>query len=81
MEELDEMAKAIREEQESSKTRGLKEGEERKSLILESELVSKMDAIAYWDRETIKDVYNAALREYVGKYEKKHGTIKPIPKK
>jgi hypothetical protein len=37
--------------------------------------------MAYWDRLLIKEVINSALQEAVDKHEKKHGSIKPIPKK
>ena len=33
------------------------------------------------DRPLIKEVINSALLEAVDKHEKKHGSIKPIPKK
>jgi len=59
---------------------GTKEGENRYTFILKDELVDKTKAMAYWERLMIKDVVNSALEEAVVKYEKKNGSIKPIPK-
>jgi hypothetical protein len=36
---------------------------------------------AYSKSKSWEDVINTALQETVAKYEKKNGTIKPIPKK
>ena len=60
---------------------GTKEKETRATFIVNEELLEKLKAIAYWDRQLIKDVINTALQETVAKYEKKSGAIKPIPKK
>jgi hypothetical protein len=59
----------------------LKEGETRATFIINEELLEKVKAIAYWERELIKDTINQALQETVAKYEKINGAIKPIPKK
>lgn len=64
-----------------SSQEGTKENETRATFILNEELLEKLKAIAYWDRVLIKDVVNGALQEAVGKYEKKHGTVKAVPKK
>lgn len=64
-----------------SSQEGTKENETRATFIINEELLEKLKAIAYWDRVLIKDVINTALQETVAKYEKKSGTIKPIPKK
>jgi tyrosyl-tRNA synthetase len=64
-----------------SSQEGTKEKETRATFIVNEELLDKLKAIAYWDRVLIKDVVNTALQETVAKYEKKNGTIKPIPKK
>ena len=61
--------------------RGTKENETRATLILNEELLEKLKAIAYWERSLIKEVVGTALGGYVATYEKKHGTIKPIPNK
>jgi len=60
---------------------GTKQGEARYSIILLESLIDKYKAIAYWDRLNIKDVYGEALSDFIARYEKKHGEIKPIPKK
>lgn len=65
----------------TSKERGTKEGEERTTVILKTELINKMKAIAYWERLLVKDVFQAALEEHLAKYERKNGTIKTIPSK
>ncbi|HYH15272.1 MAG TPA: hypothetical protein VD794_08630 [Flavisolibacter sp.] len=67
--------------EESAKTKGLKEGEERRTYIVNADVAEKLDAIAYWDRLTIKEVVNTALADYAAKYEKKNGPIRPVPKK
>ncbi|PRY13739.1 hypothetical protein CLV24_105109 [Pontibacter ummariensis] len=60
---------------------GTKESETRATFIVNEDLLEKCKAIAYWDRVLIKDVIGTALQEYVEKYEKKAGEIKPVPKK
>jgi hypothetical protein len=64
-----------------SSQQGTKENETRATFIVNEELLEKLKAIAYWERLLIKDVFNSAMEEAVSKYEKKHGEIKPIPKK
>ena len=60
---------------------GTKENETRATFIINEELLEKVKAIAYWERELIKETINKALQETVAKYEKKNGDIQPIPKK
>ena len=64
-----------------SSQEGTKEGEVRATFIVRDEPLDKLKAIAYWDRLLIKDVINTAFIEFIAKYEKKNGAIKPIPKK
>jgi hypothetical protein len=64
-----------------SSQEGTKEEETRATFIVNEELLDKVKAIAYWDRQLIKDVLNTALQDAVTKYEKKNGDIKPIPTK
>lgn len=64
-----------------SSQEGTKENETRATFIINEELLDKLKAMAYWDRVLIKDVVNMALIDAVAKYEKKNGTINPIPKK
>lgn len=55
--------------------KGTKPGEARKSYILNTELTSKIDAIAFWEGRTIKDVAADALQAYVTAWEKKKGQV------
>ncbi|OLY91781.1 hypothetical protein SAMN05444008_10929 [Cnuella takakiae] len=59
-----------------STQKGTKEGEERATFIIKTELLEKTKNVAYWDRLKIKDVIETALTEYFAKYEKKNGEIK-----
>lgn len=60
---------------------GTKENETRATFIVNEVLLEKIKAIAYWERESIKDVLNNALEGAIKKYETKNGPINPIPKK
>jgi len=64
-----------------SSQEGTKENETRATFIVNEDLLEKVKAIAYWERLLFKEVINTALQETVAKYEKKSGTIKPIPQK
>lgn len=44
------------------------------------DILEKVKDLAYWERNTIKDVLQSALSEHIDKYEKKNGVIKPRPK-
>jgi len=37
--------------------------------------------IAYWDRLAIKEVFEESMVDWVTKYEKKSGGLKPTPKR
>ncbi len=50
-------------------------------FYLPTELHDKLKSLAYWERISIKEVGNEAIREYISKYEKKNGEILPIPKR
>jgi hypothetical protein len=63
-----------------SSQEGLKENYTRATFIVHEEVLDKLKAIAYWDRELIKDVVNRSLQETIQKYERRNGDIKPIPK-
>jgi len=65
----------------STSEEGTKEDETRATFIVKKESLEKLKAIAYWDRVLIKEVINTALEEYLSRYEKKTGEIKPIPKR
>ncbi|MFA5436315.1 MAG: hypothetical protein WC372_09800 [Candidatus Neomarinimicrobiota bacterium] len=53
--------------------------ETRATFIIKEETLTRLKAIAYWERVLIKDVINEALEAYLSKYEKTKGNIKPIP--
>ena len=56
--------------------RGTLPGEKRKTYIVNTELANKLDAIAYWDRTSVKEVVKDAFTDKVKNYEKKNGAIK-----
>lgn len=64
-----------------SSQEGTRANETRATFIVNEGLLEKLKAIAYWDRVMIKDVVSTALQETVSKWEKKHGTVRTIPKK
>jgi hypothetical protein len=64
-----------------SAAQGTKEGEEKYSLIIKTELLEKMKGVAYWERLTIKDTFEEAAIDRVKKYEKKSGPLRAVPKK
>lgn len=64
-----------------SSQEGTKENETRATFILNEFLLDKIKALAYWEREKIKDVVSEALMQAVKNYESKNGEIKPIPVK
>lgn len=57
------------------------EPEFRATYIITKSVHDKIRAIAYWDRLTITEVANTALREFIDRYEKKNGQIPDIPKR
>jgi hypothetical protein len=66
---------------EKSSQEGCKPTETRATFIVNEEELAKIKALAYWERLQIKDVISAALREYVERYEKQSGELKPVPKR
>jgi len=54
---------------------------DRITMVLDPGLHQKIKEMAYWDHDTIKDIINRTLQAMVVKYEKVHGTVKPIPLK
>ena len=48
-----------------SSQEGTKENEVRATFIVNEEILEKLKAIAYWERELIKEVVNRALEDYV----------------
>jgi hypothetical protein len=51
----------------------------RATYILDVADTEKLKAIAYWERRSITAVANDMIKSYLKSYEKKNGTIKPIP--
>lgn len=64
-----------------SSQEGTLDNEIRATFIVNEQLLDQIKAIAYWDRKLIKTVVDNAFNEYVDKYKKKNGEIKPAPKK
>lgn len=60
---------------------GTKENETRATFIVNEDLLEKIKAVAYWERLLLKDVINTSIEDYITKYQKKFGDIKPIPNK
>ena len=63
-----------------SSQEGTKDGETRATFLVKEELLENLKQIAYWDRVLIKQVLDRALQDYVERYVKKNGAIKPMPK-
>jgi hypothetical protein len=62
----------------TSVQRGLKLGETRATFIVKEDSLEKIKAIAYWDRQNIKDVVQAAIEDYIKQYENAKGKIQSI---
>jgi hypothetical protein len=63
-----------------SSEEGCKEEETRATFIVNEQSLEKIKAVAYWERQSIKDVIAEALRVYIQEYEQRTGPIKSIPK-
>ncbi len=59
--------------------KGTREGDTRATFVVNEELLEKIKALAYWERISIKEVVDRALRDAVDLYEKENGPIKPVP--
>lgn len=66
---------------EKSSQEGTKNDETRATFIVKEELLARVKALAYWEREQIKETIHRALEDYVERYETSNGKIKPIPNK
>lgn len=66
---------------EKTSQEGTKNDEIRATFIVKEHLLDKIKALAYWERDQIKETIGNALQGYVDRYESKSGVIKPIPKK
>lgn len=49
------------------------------SFRIREDLLEKVRALSYWERETITDLVNEALAEFIARHEKKNGKIQPAP--
>ena len=63
----------------TSVQRGLKVGETRATFIVKEDALEKIKAIAYWDRQNIKDIVQIAIDAYIKQYENAKGAVPPIP--
>lgn len=66
---------------EKSSQEGCKEAETRATFIVSEADLERIKAMAYWERVQIKDIVNAALREYIKRHEAKNGPLQPKPEK
>ena len=57
----------------------LEDKEIRATFIVNKHNIEKLKAIAYWERNKIKNILNQALSNYIELYEKENGEIK-LPK-
>ena len=76
-----EMVKESKERPMTGKNKGLKIGEERVSFVLLEGQYEKLQLIAYWDRQTLKDTVIGILNSAFDEYERKNGKIPPKPTK
>lgn len=76
-----EMVKDSKERPTTGKNKGLKIGEERVSFVLKEGQYEKLQNIAYWERETLKETVIGILEKAFAEYEDKKGELKPRPKK
>ena len=49
------------------------------TFLIETTLLEAINSIAYWERIRKKDIINKALKNYINEYEKKKGSLQPIP--
>jgi hypothetical protein len=74
--------KEVRDGSKNAAKRGLRPGETRFSFIANEAAIEKIKALAYWKPgASIKDLLDEAIGAYLTAYEKKNGTIRPVPKK
>ena len=58
-----------------SSQKGTIPGETRATIIINEQLLDKVKAVAYWDRELVKETINKAITDYI---EKKKPKPRPI---
>ncbi len=64
-----------------TKDKGAMQGYSRRTYITNDEIADKIDAIAYWDRKSLKDLIYEMQSNFVKAWEKKNGSVKPVPQK
>jgi hypothetical protein len=69
------------ERQAKGKNKGLKADEDRQSFVIRAGQYEKLQAMAYWDRVTVKELIISILDDSFAAYEKQKGELKPIPKR
>ena len=52
--------------------------EARTTIVTKSHQINKLKAIAFWDRKSLKEVFEEAISMYLDNYEKQNGEIKNI---
>lgn len=62
-----------------SAKQGTLPGETRATFIVSDDTLTKVKALAYWQRCMIKDVVETALQDAIAKHEKDNGPLDPIP--
>jgi hypothetical protein len=64
----------------SAAEKGTMPGETRKTYLVNIGLAEKIEAIAKYKYTTVKETMREAMAEYIARYEKKNGEVRPIPK-
>ena len=57
------------------------DGFKKKTFIVNETFSDKLDAISYWDRQSLKDITYEMQEKFINAWEKKNGPVKPIPNK
>ena len=52
---------------------------QRTTLYIRPDLYEKLKDIAYWERETLTSLTEAAFAGWVAQYERDHGAVEPRP--
>ena len=67
-------------DEDSSKIKKKPDNKEiRATFIIKEDNIKRLKAIAYWEKDKIKNILNEALSKYIELYEKEKGAIK-LPK-
>jgi hypothetical protein len=67
-------------EVEKSSQEGCVAEETRATFIVNEQDLEKIKAVAYWERQPIKEIISEAIKGYLEKYEQSSGEVKPIPR-